>query len=176
MIPVLETERLILRGPKIEDFEAEAAFFATERSAHVGGPLDRIDAWTNFTARAGHWTIRGYGFWSLEERATGRYLGRVGLFYPEGWPEEELGWTMMADGEGRGLAFEAALAARRYAYRELAWPTVMSLIKPENARSIALAERLGARFETHFEHARYGRMAIYRHPSPAELAATEEAA
>ena len=73
------------------------------------------------------------------------------------------------DAEGRGIAFEAALVARRYAYETLGWSTAISLIAPSNARSAALAERLGAAYERDFDHVRYGRAAIYRHPSPNAL-------
>ena len=171
-IPVIETERLILRGPRAEDFEVEAAFFASERSSFVGGPMPREAAWRAFAAACGHWMLRGYGFWALEDKATGAYLGRVGLWFPEGWPEPEIGWTLSGrDVEGRGFALEAAVAARRYAYGPLNWATAISLIDPANARSVLLAERLGARLEGDFRHERFGAMQVYRHPSPAELEA-----
>lgn len=174
-IPVLETERLVLRGPKASDFEAEAAFFETDRSAFVGGPMSRELAWRSFAAVIGHWALRGYGFWFLESKESGAFLGRVGCWFPEGWPEPEIGWTLMGDAEGKGVAYEAALASRRYAYDVLGWVTAISFIDAANVRSRALAERLGARPDGQFTHDRYGLMNIFRHPSPAEIADQEAA-
>ncbi|HKK35900.1 MAG TPA: GNAT family N-acetyltransferase, partial [Paracoccaceae bacterium] len=106
-VPELETERLRLRAPSEADFEPFAAFYATERSRFVGGPLPRGKVWRSHAALVGHWALRGYGWWSLEERATGALAGRVGLFHPEGWPEPEIGWTLFDGFEGRGYATEA---------------------------------------------------------------------
>ncbi|MEM9138761.1 MAG: GNAT family N-acetyltransferase, partial [Pseudomonadota bacterium] len=100
----------------------------------------------------------------------GRYVGRVGLWFPDGWPEPEIGWSLTAEGEGRGIAHEAALAARAYAYDTLGWTTAISLISPDNVRSIALAERMGCTREPDFEHAEYGTMGVWRHPGPEALA------
>ena len=169
-IPVLETERLTLRAPSIADFEAEAEFYATERSKGVGGPLPRDHVWRGFASLIGHWIIRGYGYWGVEERATGAYCGHVGLWYPEGWPEPEIGWTLMGNAEGRGIAREAAIAARRFAFDTLGWTTAISLIAHDNLRSQVLAERLGAVRENDYEHPSYGSMRIYRHPAPEAIA------
>ena len=174
--PALETERLILRKPVAADFDAEAEFMASERSRFVGGPMSREMAWRAFATLLGHWDLRGYGFFAVEDKATGAFVGRVGPWYPEGWPEPEIGWSLGAASEGRGVAREAAEAARRYVYDDLGWSTAISLIAPENGRSIALAERLGATFEQEYQHERFGLMRIYRHPSPAEIAAGREAA
>jgi RimJ/RimL family protein N-acetyltransferase len=166
MIPTLTTDRLILRAPAETDLDAEAEFYASDRAIHVGGPLLREQVWRALASFIGHWHFRGYGFWGIEDRASGQYLGRAGLWNPEGWPEPEIGWALMAGAEGRGIAFEAAQAARNHAYRTLGWETAISLIDPDNARSIKLAERLGAVFERDFEHLRFGKTLIYRHPSP----------
>ena len=168
-VPILHTERLILRAPSESDLDAEAAFYASPRAAHVGGPLAREQVWRMIASFLGHWAIRGYGFWAIEERDSGAYLGRAGLWFPEGWPEPEIGWALMAGAEGRGIAFEAALAARAHAYDTLGWTTAISLIAPGNARSIALAERLGAVLDSEWEHERFGRSLIYRHPAPEAL-------
>lgn len=169
-IPTLETERLFLRALRAEDIDDEAAFFASERSRFVGGPLERAQVWRAVAAMIGHWALRGFGFWGLEEKATGRYLGRVGLWEPEGWPGREIGWTLMEAGEGRGFAREAALAARAHAYDTLGWTTAISLIAAGNTRSEALATRLGARFEREYLHPLHGAMNIWRHPGAAEAA------
>jgi len=108
-----------------------------------GAVLSREDAWRQMAMFAGHWTLRGYGTWAVEERATGSFVGRVGLHYPEGWPDRELGWALARPFWGRGLALEAARAAIAHAFGPLAWTHVISLIHPENERSIRLALRLG---------------------------------
>ena len=170
-IPTLETARLILRAPKPCDFEDEAAFFQTGRSHFVGGPLPRDQVWRAFAGFLGHWGLRGFGFWALEDKATGRYMGRAGMWYPDGWPEPELGWTLMAHAEGKGLAQAAALAARRFAYDRLGWRTAISLIAGDNRRSEALATRLGAKIDDAFTHPSGTPLNIWRHPSPDEVAA-----
>ena len=169
MIPTLVTERLTLRAPRPEDFEPFAAFYASERSGMVGGPLDRIEAWRSFAAIVGHWPLRGFGRWTVADVTTGEPLGVVGLLHPEGWPEPEIGWILFERAEGRGIAHEAASAARAHAYGTLGWTTAISLIDPRNARSIALAQRLGATREGHFHHPKRGPVPIWRHPDPAAL-------
>ena len=168
-IPTLSTERLVLRGFQDSDLEAEYEFYASKRSKFVGGPFSREQTFRVIAAFAGHWMLRGYGFWAVEEKATGQYLGRVGLWNPEGWPEPEIGWTLMGNAEGKSVGFEAASASRDYAYNTLGWTTAISMIDPDNVRSIRLAERLGAKFEKTFTHERFGETTIYRHPSKEEL-------
>lgn len=162
-IPVIETERLILRGPRESDFEAFAAFGASERSKFVGGPFPRPRSWGGFLASFGHWALRGYGMWMLEDKASGATAGRVGMIYNDGWDEPELGWHIFDGFEGKGLAHEAAKAARDYAARHFGLDGVISYIDPANTRSVALAERLGARFEREGEVV--GQPChVYRHP------------
>ena len=142
----IETERLILRAPRMDDFEACAAFLADERSKTLGaGNLDRLEAWKVFSRIAGMWFLRGYGVFVVEDKSSGKPLGSIGPWYPITWPEKEIGWTIWtADAEGKGIAFEAAQAARDYAFNTLGWETAVSYIDAGNTRSIALAERLGA--------------------------------
>lgn len=165
-IPVLETERLIMRAPQESDFAAEASFFASDASQFVGGPLKPHQTWRSLATFLGHWVLRGYGFWALEEKATGAYAGRVGLWFPEGWLEREIGWTLMPDATGKGYATEAAIAARAYAYDTLNWDTAISQIARDNAASKAVATRLGARFEKTYEDPMFGLMEVWRHASP----------
>ena len=168
-IPEIETERLRLCAPAERHIEAEAEFMASDRAKYVGGPMTMEQTWRAWACIIGHWHMRGYGFWAVEAKDTGTYVGHVGLWCPHGWPEPEIGWSVMAASEGKGFAQEAALAARDFAYGILGWTTAISLIAPENARSIALAERLGATLDGEFDHERYGRTLIYRHPSPEDL-------
>jgi len=168
-IPRLETERLILRAPSDADLDADAAFFATDAAQFVGGPLRRDEAWRVIASILGHWSLRGFGFWSAEEKETGNYVGRIGLWFPEGWPEPEIGWTLMNNATGKGYATEAALTARAYAYDVLGWTTAISLIDPDNHASKAVAKRLGAAFDYHYEHPKFGTTEIWRHRAPGDL-------
>lgn len=166
-IPVLDTPRLRLRAPVLADFDAYAAYQASERSRFTGGPLDRNQAWRAFGHVIGHWVLRGYGVFVIEDRASGQALGTAGPWYPEGWPEPEIAWTLWQAGtEGRGIAAEAAVAARDWAFEALGWPTAISLILEGNARSEALARRLGCVPAGSFTHAQFGATGIWRHPAP----------
>lgn len=169
--PVLTTERLILRAPETQDFDSAAAFWATERSRHMGGPLARAAAWRAFAAELGHWLLKGYGLFHILERETGAHVGHAGFWNPEGWPEVELGWAVYEGFEGRGFASEAALRLRAYAYDTLGWGPLTSVIAPDNTRSIALAERLGATHERDWISPAGKPALIYRHPGPAVAAA-----
>jgi RimJ/RimL family protein N-acetyltransferase len=130
------------------------------------GRRDRAGAWKEFSAVAGQWLLRGYGGFSIEDRASGGYLGEVGVFHEDRYPEPELGWMVVAAAEGRGIAHEAALAARRWAYRALGLATLVSYIDPRNARSIRLAERLGASRDDAAPRPEGERCLVYRHPGP----------
>jgi RimJ/RimL family protein N-acetyltransferase len=166
-IPTLETKRLTLRAPHAGNFDAYAGFLANQRGTGVDDPLTRHTAWLGFAADLGHWHLRGYGFWAVEEITSGKTAGMVGFFHPEGWPEPELGWTLFDGFEGRGYAIEAARRARDYAYDDLGWETLISVIAPDNARSIALAEKLGATLERDWTSPTGDAALIYRHPAPA---------
>ena len=166
-IPILETARLILRGPKDGDFEAFADFCNTERSRGVGGPAARPEAWRGMAMMIGHWQLRGYGMWWLESRRNGAPVGRVGLWHPEGWPE--LGWVIYDRFEGKGYAYEASITSRDYAYQTLGMKTLISLIAPDSARSITLAERLGAKNEATWTSPSGVESIVFRHPGPEPL-------
>lgn len=165
-IPTLETDRLILRAPKLADFDAIAAFFGSERAKFVGGPISAELAWRNMAQEAGHWVLQGFGRWILEEKETGKTVGMVGLWHPAGFPERELGYDLYDGATGKGYAIEAATAARAYAYDVLGWTTVISLIAKDNAASIAVAARMGATQDGTFTHERFGETVIMRHPAP----------
>lgn len=144
--PILFTPRLILRRPEAQDYEAWAAFSAEpETMRFLGGVQDRMAAWRTMCAIVGAWDVRGHSMFSVIERATGHWIGRVGPHQPEGWPGAEIGWGIVAAHGGRGLAHEAAVAATDYAVDVLGWGDVIHTIHPDNAASIALAERLGSR-------------------------------
>lgn len=167
--PQLETERLILRLPQLSDFDAYAAFMASERASFVGGPLERDMSWRNLGHMVGHWVLRGYGLFVITDKLDGRPLGMAGMLNPEGWPEPELGWSLWeVSSEGKGIAREAVEAARAYAYGTLGWTTAISLIAPDNLASAGLARRLGAAPERAWE-LRGKPVNIWRHPSADRL-------
>ena len=142
--PVLETSRLLLRPPLESDLDGWAALMADEASHFIGGPLERPAAWRVMAAMAGCWTLRGFGMFSVLERAGGRWVGRVGPWRPEAWPGPEIGWGLIPQCRGRGYATEAAAAATDWALDALGWSEVIHVIAPENAASIAVARRLGS--------------------------------
>lgn len=170
-IPTLETERLLLVPPGEKHLAAYTAFaMDAERSQFLGGPKTRMQAWLGFAQMIGHWALRGYGRWVVEDKASGAYLGHVGGLHPDGYPDRELAWSLAKPAEGRGVAFEAAMAARAHAYAAWGWTSAISLIDPDNARSRRLAERMGAAVESTDETTFPGEIAlVYRHPSPATL-------
>jgi RimJ/RimL family protein N-acetyltransferase len=170
-IPILTTERLTLRAPTLADFAPLADFYESPRAAFVGGPTTREQAWRILAQEAGHWHLQGFGRWIVEHRATGAAIGIVGLWFPEGFPERELGWDLFGGHEGRGYATEAARAARAHAYDALGWSTVISLVADGNHASARVAERLGARPDGRFTHERFGEATVWRHPAPSEIAA-----
>lgn len=170
MIPTLQTERLILRAPEARDLDPYAEFLASQSADMIGGPFDRADAWLKLCAMIGHWSLRGYGRWALEVKGHSISIGTVGLYFPEGWPEPEIAWSVFSAGEGKGYAFEAAQAARDYAYNILGWPSVISLVDDSNTRSVALAERMGATRDGVHHHPKYGALTIWRHIAPKPVA------
>jgi ribosomal-protein-alanine N-acetyltransferase len=169
-IPVIETARLRLRAPQASDLPAYSAFRGSERARVLGGPWSEAEAFDQMCALIGHWQLRGFGRWMVADKATDAPLGVVGIMHPPDWPEPEIGWSVFADAEGRGVAFEAALATRDYAYRVLGWQRVVSLIVPGNTRSERLAERLGCRRDANFPHPDFGSLTIWVHPGPEGLA------
>ena len=135
-----------LRGFRDSDLDAMAAMCADPdvmRYLGDGRTLDREDAWRQMAMFVGHWTLRGFGPWAVQELESGAYVGRVGLYYPEGWPGRELGWVLAREHWGKGYATEAAGAALVHAFETLGWPRTISVIYRDNARSIRVAERLG---------------------------------
>jgi RimJ/RimL family protein N-acetyltransferase len=149
-LTVLETPRLLLRPFRAEDLDPYAALCADPEVMRFVGDrsvLSREDAWRQMAMLAGHWHLRGFGMWAVEERSTGAFVGRVGLHYPEGWPDREVAWALARAYWGRGYALEAARVALDEAFGHLGWPRAISLIDPANTRSVRLAVRLGERLE-----------------------------
>ena len=146
-IPVLTTDRLLLRGFEERDLDEYAAMMADPAVVEFLSdkkPLSRGDAWRQMAMVLGHWTLRGFGLWAVEERDTGRLLGRIGCHQPEGWPGFEVGYTLGRPFWGRGFATEGARAALQYARTVLRREEILSVIRPANAGSIRVATALGA--------------------------------
>ncbi|GAA0612612.1 GNAT family N-acetyltransferase [Brevundimonas kwangchunensis] len=144
--PVLHTERLILRPTAMEDFPRWAEMMADpEASRFIGGVQAPAAAWRGFMTMAGAWSMTGIAMFSLIERDTGLWLGRIGPWRPLDWPGDEVGWGLHPDAQGKGYGVEAATATIDYAFDVLGWTDVIHSIDPENTPSQRLAERLGAK-------------------------------
>lgn len=166
-IPVLETRRLVLRAPKLEDFRAYAEIAGSARGGFLGQET-RADAWYDFSAMVAAWVLRGHGLWAITARQDGTLLGFVLVGFEPGDEEHELGFMLCAEAEGHGYAAEAAEAARAYGFAEMKLPSLVSYIAPDNARSVALAERIGAFADGRMGHAEDAAR-IYRHPRPEDM-------
>ena len=140
--PTIRTERLTLRHRQMSDFAPLGELFASERSVYMGGPIDRQKLWYWVAGEVGSWSLQGFGSWGIETH-DGSFVGQVGINKPSHFPEVELGYLIMPEFEGMGIAFEAAQAARAWAFEALNLESFVSYIDPKNARSVALATRLG---------------------------------
>jgi RimJ/RimL family protein N-acetyltransferase len=147
-MPVLDTDRLHQRPFQQADLDAYTAIVADEEVVKWLRlqPMSREEAWRNMALFLGHDTLRGWSNNAVIEKATGRLLGRCGLWQPEGWPGLEVGWAFGRFAWGHGFATEAALAWRDYAFGPLGAGELLSVIRPDNRRSIAVAERIGHRY------------------------------
>ena len=151
VVPQITTERLLLRGARREDFEPFAALMMDPE--RPGGGVDRRMAWRMFNAGLGAWILDGVGFWNVEERATGAFVGNVGAFHREPPPgpcdpnELELGWSLVREFRGRGLATEAARAIVTHVFETRRASFVIAYIDHDNPSSIRVAEKLGMQYE-----------------------------
>jgi RimJ/RimL family protein N-acetyltransferase len=150
-VPILRTERLLLREYRREDFDAFAAHLADPVSAAHLVPADRQAAWRIFCSQAGLWLIHGAGWWTVEEKETGRLVGSVGAFFREDSTVMELGWNTYRAFWGQGFANEAAAAAVHHAFETRREPKVRALIASSNESSLRVARRLGLTYETETE-------------------------
>ena len=154
VIPALDTERLTLRGHRLDDFADSAAMWAEPLVIrHIGGrPFSGEEAWTRLLRYVGHWALLGYGFWNVRERGTDRFLGEVGILDgkreldPPFGGAPEIGWALSPPAHGKGYATEAVRAAIAWAAEHFG-PKVRTvcMIHPENAASIRVAQKVGFR-------------------------------
>jgi RimJ/RimL family protein N-acetyltransferase len=152
-IPIIETERLRLRGHRPEDFEASAAMWADPRVTRyiTGRPSTQEESWGRLLRYAGHWSHLGFGYWAVEEKITGVFAGELGFsdykreIEPAIKDVPELGWVLAPDMHGKGYATEAVRAALVWGDSHFASARSLCLIAPENAPSIRVAEKCGYR-------------------------------
>ena len=155
VIPTLETERLRLRPLQGSDFEDYAALYADPEVAHFignGETWDRGRSWRHMAFAVGHWQLQGAGPWAVEEKASRTFAGIIGFWEPATWPGFELSWHLVRRFWGRGYATEAGGAALAYAFEVWRRDLVISLINPQNSRSIRVAERIGERLQRRIDH------------------------
>jgi RimJ/RimL family protein N-acetyltransferase len=144
----LETPRLLLRPPRLEDFDGWARFLDDEEAARfIGGRQVRATAWRTFMGMCGCWHMTGIAMFSVIEKSSGQWVGRLGPWYPEGWPAPEVGWGIMREHWGKGYASEGAAAAMDYAFDVLGWNEVIHCIHEKNLASQGVARKLGSRLQ-----------------------------
>ncbi len=143
--PVLETPRLILRPPVAGDLDGYVALMSDQEHVRfIGGAQPAGTVWRQMMTVAGAWSLQGFAFFSVIEKESGRWVGRLGPWEPHGWPGHEVGWSLLKSEAGKGYASEGSAASVDWAFRELGWDRVIHCIAPENAPSQKVAERLGS--------------------------------
>ena len=143
-IPQLTSPRLLLRAPKEEDFSTYMAFYADADTSHFyGGPMTSSNAWKQLAMEVGHWTLKGYGMWSIETLSCREMVGGCGFWWPSGWPRPELTWWLVKSAQGKGLATEASISAINFAYQKLEWHSVETHLDDDNEAARKLVSRLG---------------------------------
>jgi RimJ/RimL family protein N-acetyltransferase len=146
----IETPRLLLRPPRLDDLDPLAEMMLDEESARfIGGTSPRSMTWRALMTMIGSWHAHGFAMFSVIEKETGRWVGRLGPWMPEGWPGPEIGWAVVRDRWGRGYAVEGATATTNWAFDTLGWTRVIHSIAPQNRASQRVAEKLGSRLLGH---------------------------
>ena len=143
--PTLVTDRLLLRPPNAEDLAGFYEFGSEESTMEfLGGVKSRHEIWRGVTTLMGSWIANGFGMFSVLDRPTGTWMGRIGPWQPADWPVKEVGWGLLSKYTGQGYAYEAAAASIDWVFDHLGWEEVHHCIEPRNLPSIALAKRLGS--------------------------------
>jgi RimJ/RimL family protein N-acetyltransferase len=149
--PMIETKRLILRTWRESDIAPNTAMLSDPETARYitadGRLVDELNGWRNAAIMTGHWALYGYGMFVVEEKTSGKYVGRVGPWYPPTWPGFEVGWGIAREFRGKGYATEATYASIDWVFENLAVDRIVHTIKPDNTASQSLAKRLGATVE-----------------------------
>jgi RimJ/RimL family protein N-acetyltransferase len=166
--PTLHTDRLLLRPFRLEDFDTVAAYWADEavaRWTRGGQPIGRSEAWQRFIQHPGHWVLKGYGFWAVEEKATGAMLGETGFidmqrdYDPAVNGIPEIGWIIAPAAQGKGYATEAAKACVAWGKQHFGPIRVLAAVNVENLASIRVAEKCG--FKECLRRDFKGRLAVF---------------
>ncbi len=151
IIPTLSTERLLLRAFKKDDLDPFASMVSDievmQRATYDGTTMTRTQAWNWLCFMLGHWHMRGFGIWGIEESSSGELIGRIGLQFLDSFDDVELVWMLAASAWGKGFASEGARAVIDFGLNRLALPRIAAVIRRENKSSIRLAERLGMEME-----------------------------
>ena len=142
----IETPRLLLRVPRLDDLDAWVAMMADEETAKfIGGVAPPEVTWRALMTMIGAWHATGIGMFSVIEKSSGRWVGRLGPWQPLGWPGTEVGWAIARDCWGKGYATEGATVATDWAFDNLGWTDVIHSIDPGNSASQQVARKLGSR-------------------------------
>ena len=143
--PVLETPRIILRPTQAEDFDGFVELMSdAEHVRFIGGAVPPSTTWRQMMTIAGSWQLEGFAFFSVIEKASRRWVGRLGPWRPHGWPGDEVGWSILRSEGGKGYASEGAAAAMDWAFNHLGWTDIIHCIDPDNVGSQGVARKLGS--------------------------------
>jgi len=150
--PMIETKRLILRAWRQSDIVPNTAMLSDPETARYitadRKPVtSELNGWRNAAIMSGHWALHGYGMFVVEEKFSGKYVGRVGPWNPPTWPGFEVGWGIAKEFRGKGYATEATCASIDWVFEHLAVDRIVHTIKPDNTASQSVAKRLGAMIE-----------------------------
>lgn len=150
--PGIETERLVLRQWRASDVVPNTAMLSDPLSGRYitgdGKPItEPFNGWRNSAIMAGHWVLHGVGMFVVEEKSSGTFVGRVGPFFPPGWPGFEVGWGIAKEFRRKGYAVEAARVTINWSFATFELDKIIHCIDRTNAPSQAVARRLGAAIE-----------------------------
>jgi len=170
-IPVVETERLILRGWEERDVATVASMMGDEETArYIGGIQEEWQAFRYVASFIGHWQMRSFGMFCVEEKTSSTCIGWAGPWFPAGWPEHEIGYSFLRSSWGKGYATEAAIGALGFAYEKLGWKTAVSCIDEHNTASQKVSQRMGAELEAKNQKVCFFTADVWRHLPPKEFA------
>lgn len=153
-----------MRPPRLEDYEAWTNLRNDEEvGRYVGGSQSKFQEWRDFMSVVGSWTMQGFGFFSVIERSSGSWIGRIGPWQPADWPGPEVGWGLVRHAWGNGYATEGARAVLDWVFGDLGWSEVIHSIHPNNVASQSVARRVGS------SHQRAGRLPVPIDAVPVEI-------